>query len=188
MYPVWLPYVTMAFGAVPLLCLAWLHRQGETRRAGWWVMAAGFAVSFVADASRWHGHPIVSQTYPVLQSGLLLAALLPATWHRRLVAVIVLAAVTSVVARQGSGLDVLLHVVAWGAVAVTALIRVPHSALRWTLALGFAALTLTWVAFVAARTFMDPRHWSLAASLGAMQAVRLATALGFCWAVSREGR
>lgn len=174
----WLPATLL--GAVPLLALVWLHVRGERRARLWWWLAAAFGVSFLADvASLAWGHPLISQTYPLLQSGLFVAALLPRAQAIPVIGVLAVASGASLALRAGQGLDTALHVLGWHAVAIAAWARVPDGWLRVTLAVGFAALAWAWVAFVA---------WPSFPTWGALQAVRLAMAVGFVYAVRTEGR
>jgi len=161
-----------AVGAVPLLWLAWLAGRGYRVDAAWWWMAVAFAVSLVADAaSLVVGHPIVSQTYPLLQGAVFTLALVPSRYAVRVIGAFFVAAAVSVSLRHAAGLDVLLHVVSWGAVAAFAVNRVP--ALAW----GFAALCVAWLGYVA-----WPGWWSW----GAMQGVRVVTACAWSVAAWRE--
>jgi hypothetical protein len=166
--------IAHGLGAVPLAWLALLAVRGYRVDAAWWWMAVAFGVSFAADvASLVVGHPLVSQTYPVLQGAVFTLALVPSRYAVRVIAAFFVAAAVSVTIRHAAGLDVLLHVVSWGFVAAFAVNRVP--ALAW----GFAALCVAWLAYVA-----WPGWWTW----GAMQAVRGVTACA--WGVSawREAR
>lgn len=177
---VWLGAALTLLGLVPLLALAWLHVRGVKRGAAWWWLAGAFGVSFLADvASLLWGHPLISQAYPLLQAGLFAAVLVPRAWTTGIVGVFALASGVSLVTRRGEGLDLLLHLVAWFTVAVLAWARLPDGWLRVTLAVGFACLAWAWCAFVA---------WPGFPTWGAMQAVRVAMAVGFCYAASTEGR
>ena len=89
----------------------------------------------------------------------------------RIVALLLLISAVSLGVRQGHGLDVALHVAAWGSVAVAADVALVSGWLKRALVGGFAGLALTWVWFVA-----DPSF----AVWGALQAVRLATAGVWC--------
>lgn len=178
--PLWIGYALTTLGLVPLLALAWLHWRGERRGAMWWWLASAFGVSFLADvASLVWGHPLISQAYPLLQAGIFTAVLVPRAWTTGIVGLFAVASAVSLVTRRGEGLDLLLHVVGWLTVSVVAWARVPDGWLRVTLALGFLSLAWAWCAFVA---------WPGFGTWGAMQAVRVAMAVGFVVAVRTEGR
>lgn len=162
-------------GAVPALTLIAFALRGYRVDAAWWWMALALGVSFLADAAVDFGVPalIVSQTYPVLQGAIFALVLLPRRYAEGVIAAFFVAAAVSVSLRHAAGLDVLLHVVSWGAVAAFAVNRVP--ALAW----GFAALCVAWLGYVA-----WPGWWSW----GAMQGVRVVTACAWGVAAWREAR
>lgn len=172
--------VAHAIGIVPALWLVALRLRGQRVDAAYGWLAAAFGVSFLADsAAHWVDPALVSQVYLVTQAALFAAVLIPsrpalewAVW------LLLFTASLSVVARQGEGLDVLLHVVAFASV----------SGLAWTLAagrvrlvlgVGFAGLALAWVLYAA---------WPGWATWGAYHVTRLALAVGFCWAISFDRR
>ncbi len=173
--------LAVTVGIVPALYLAGRWRAGHRVGAAWWWLAAAFGVSFVADvASLFVGHALVSQTYPVSQAALFLAVMLPQRpVVERVIAGLLAVAATSILARQGLGLDVALHVLAWLAVSAGAWLFVRQRALRWTLGAGFAVLTVAWVLYAA---------WPGWATWGAYHVTRLAVAVGFCWAISFDRR
>lgn len=178
--PPWVGYAAMGTGLVPLLALAWLHVRGARRGAMWWWLAVAFGVSFAADVAGAFGYGrLLSQTYPLLQAGIFTAVLVPRAWTTGIVGLFAVASAVSLVTRRGEGLDLLLHVVGWLTVSVVAWARVPDGWLRVTLAVGFACLAWAWCAFVG---------WPNFGTWGAMQAVRLAMAVGFVVAVRTEGR
>lgn len=167
-------------GLVPLLWLVWMRWRGLVLDPGWWWMGVGFGVSWLADtASHWTGHPFVSQLYPVTQAAIFVLVLADKRYVVGIVAAILAAASTSVSARHGDGLDILLHVIAWGAVAALALWRLPHGTLRSALLVWAGLGTLTWMAYVT-----DP-GWI---SWGSYQATRLAGTVGWCLAAWQGAR
>lgn len=172
--------VALSVGLVPLAYLSLLRLLGTRWESASWWLAAAFAVSFVADVVGLMGHgALVSQVYLVTQAALFAAVLIPsrpvvewAVW------VLLFTASLSVVARQGEGLDVLLHVVAFGSVSALAWM-LARGRLRLVLGVGFACLALAWCGYVWRLSFVT---W------GAYHAVRLALAAGFCWAIAPDRR
>lgn len=178
--PEWVGWLAQFLGLVPLAYLAWLHARGQWRSRLWWWLGAAFGVSFAADAASLAvGHPLISQAYPLLQSGLFVAVLLPRPHAVPIIGGLALASGLSLALRAGQGLDMVLHVIGWHAVAIAAWGRVPDGWLRVSLAVGFVSLAWAWVAFVA---------WPSFPTWGTMQAVRLVTAVGFCYSARTEGR
>lgn len=133
-------------GIVPVLWLVGLHLTGQRRTWPWWVMAAGFGVSFVADFLSW---PLAQQVYPLSQAALFGLVLLPS---RRtvegFVALLVFVATISILAREAAGMDVLLRVVAWLGVAGFAYGMLRPGPLRAVVSGGFLALTVSWLAYL----------------------------------------
>jgi hypothetical protein len=164
-------------GIVPLAVMVGLAMRGQRREAGYWLMAGGFAVSFVAD---FFPHPAASQLYPITQAALFALVLLP---NRPAVeagiAAVLFAASVSIVARQGVGLDVLLHAVAWGSISALAWTQLPKGHLRNALTCGFGLAVPAWCWFVLAR---DWPSWV------ALQGTRVYAVGLFAWAVVRERR
>ncbi len=170
----------LGIGAIPILWLAMLSARGRRLSAAWWWMGAAFGVSFAADAVGAMGLALVSsQTYPVLQAALFCIAFVPRRGVEVAVAVLLGAAAVSLGIRNGQGWDVLLHVVAWTIVSGLAFVLLAKSWLRASLGYGFAALIVAWLAYTT-----WPGWWTWAG----MQAVRLATALGWCVAARQAGR
>ena len=171
-------YAAFALGAVPLVALGVMHRAGRPRDAGWWGIAGAFAVSFLADlASLVVGHPLVSQVYPVTQAALIAAVLLPSRpLVESVIALFLCAAAGSIVVRQAAGLDVLLHTIAWGGIALIAYDQLPKGALRSALVYGFGLGVVAWWAFVAV-----PGWWTW----GAFQLTRVFAVGGFTLAAWR---
>ena len=168
-----------ALGIVPLLWLAVLHATGQKRDAGWWWIAGALSVSFIADtASHWVPHPLVSQVYPVTQAALIAAVLLPSRpLVESVIALFLCAAAGSIVVRQAAGLDVLLHTIAWGGIALIAYDQLPKGALRSALVYGFGLGVVAWWAFVAV-----PGWWTW----GAFQLTRVFAVGGFTLAAWRS--
>lgn len=176
----WLAVLASTIGVVPLAHVVGIRGMGRPVDAASWWLATAFAVSFVADIVGLMGYgAFVSQVYLVTQAALFAAVLIPsrpvvewAVW------LLLFTASLSVVARQGEGLDVLLHVVAFGSVSGLAWM-LGAGWLRVVLGVGFALLALAWCGYAYAPSYVT---W------GAYHAVRLAVALGFCWAVSTDER
>ena len=168
-----------AIGAIPAAYLLVLGIGGRTVDAAYWWLALAFGVSFVADwAAHWVDPALVSQVYLVTQAALFAAVLIPsrpvlewAVW------LLLFTASLSVVARQGEGLDVLLHVVAFGSVSGLAWM-LGAGRLRLVLGVGFAALAVAWCGYAYAPSL---------ATWGGYQVTRLAIAVAFCWSVTLNG-
>jgi hypothetical protein len=149
-----------------LLPLLWLALRRE-RRPDWWWLAGALAISWVADSMA-HVVPAswVSSAYPVSQSGLLGAILLPKRSAGYFVSVLV--AVGIVALWLGERPDVLLHTVAW--LGLTALVwPLRLGRLKESLVLLFGLGWVAWLAYA-----LDP-GW---ASWLAFQGIR---ALGLGW-------
>lgn len=132
-------------GAVPLLAVL----ASRPRGSAWWWLAAAFAVSLVADvAALAFGHPLLSQVYPVAQSGLFALVLAPTAVAVPVVGVVLAAAGISVAWREAAGLDFLLHAVAWGSTAALAWHYLMPSAIRTALLVGFGGGVVAWTGFV----------------------------------------
>lgn len=167
-------------GLVPLAWCLGLRSRGRRVDAAYWWLAAAFAVSFVADVAGAFGlTPYASQLYPVMQAALIAVVLLERPAFVAYVALLVFAAALSIAWRNAGGYDLVLRAVSWGGVAALAWALVPpeKATIRWTLAAGFAAQLLAWIAFT-----VDP-GWD---GWLALQLARLGTAIGFCAAASRE--
>lgn len=169
----------MLIGALPAAWLGVLAATGRRLGSGWWWMAAAFGVSLVADlGAEWLGHPALSQVYPTAQAALFLLVLLPRGMAVRVIGLLVLISGLSLGMRQGRGLDVALHVAAWGAIALAADAVLLPSRLRESLVWGFALLTLAWVWFWAV-----PSFWAWYA----IQAVRVGTVVWWGMAAWQAG-
>lgn len=177
----------MALGLVPLGAVA-VHGRRLSR--AWWVFGIAFAVSFGADLAALliqrftpgppgFGHQVVSQTYPLLQASLFALILAPQPLAIPIICTLAMASGISLGVRGGEGFDVLLHVVGWLSVSALAWWVLAKGALRHTLTVGFVALSGAWVWFA-----LDPTF----AAWGAVQAVRLAMAVGFVVATVETAR
>ena len=168
-----------ALGAVPLLYLAWLGFRYQRRDPAYWWVAAGYFASFLADtAAHWIGHPLVSSTYPILQAGLIAAALLPAAELTLFVVVMAWAATTAVAWQGITGVDILLHTVCWLSLAGIAY-RARSVPFRDALLTSFGVGWLAWLLYSA-----DPGWLSWAG----FQLTRVAGTAAFCVAVAHAGR
>lgn len=146
----------VALGVLSTACLALpLVRVAGIRWSGGRVpvqhvgIAAAFGVAFVADVAGLMGYSaIASQTYLVTLAAVMAAALVPI---RRVVEwgvwVLLFVASLSIVARQGEGFDMALHVVAFVGIGALALIGATGR-MRTVLAYGFTALAPLWCGFV----------------------------------------
>lgn len=177
--PVWVGYAAMVTGLVPLAVVVWYRTAITTQSAYWW-LAGAFGVSFLADlAGLFGGGYLASQTYPLLQAGLVALVIAPRPIAVLTIGALAFISAVSLAWRMAAGLDVLLHVAAWGSTAALASRNLTPGPLRATLVWGFALLSLAWVGFRLEPTFLA---W------GVMQGVRLAMALGFAWAVREAAR
>lgn len=168
--------VAIAMGLLPLASLVVLHLRGERRDVAWWWLGVAFAVSWLADvvanalpaAYRW-GPSVI---YPVTQSAIIGAVLLPRQWALWFLALMTtLAAI--VLAWVGVGPDVLVRSVAWLALGVMAnRIPIPFR-LRLSLSVYFGLGLLAW--FVHMR-FLVVETWY------PYQLARLAGLMLFGWA------
>lgn len=160
-----------ALGAVPLLVLI-----GRRRDAAFWWIAGGYFVSFLADtASHWTGHPLVSSTYPLLQAGLIAAALLADADLTLYVLLLAWAATTALGFQGVTGLDILLHTVAW----------LPLVAFGWRTPFRSALLVsfgLGWLCWLAYTGWPGWTTWLL------FQGTRVAGTGLFCRAAIRAAR
>ena len=176
---VWLAVLATTIGVVPLAHVVGMRGQGQPVDAAYGWLALAFAVSFVADVVGLLGYGLLSsQVYLVSQAALFAAVLIPsrpvlewAVW------VLLFTASLSVVARQGEGLDVLLHVVAFASVSGLAWM-LGAGRLRLVLGVGFAALAVAWCGYAYAPSL---------ATWGGYQVTRLAIAVAFCWSVTLNG-
>ena len=138
-------YAAAFVGLVPFLAVLARRPKGSA----WWWLAAAFGVSFVADMGALAlGHPLLSQVYPVAQSGIFALVLAPASVAVPVIGLALAAAGASVTWRDAAGLDFLLHAVAWGSTAVLAWRYVMPGALRTALLVGFGGGLVAWAGFV----------------------------------------
>ncbi|MCY7380685.1 MAG: hypothetical protein LH467_15260 [Gemmatimonadaceae bacterium] len=164
-------------GLIPLGTLVVLHLMGRRRDVAWWWLACAFLVSWFADAAaRWYIIPplVVSTVYPVTQSALVGAVLMPRRDAITFTVTIIVVALLTVAGWGIDGPDVLFRTVAWLTLAVLALSRWELGLLRWSLVLAFGLGWMAWLAYA---------FWPGWGSWGAYQAVRLASVLVFVRAV-----
>mgnify|MGYP001559136752 CR=1 FL=1 len=172
--------VAHAVGAVPIAVLVALRVRGVRRASAWWILAAAFAVSFVADSlAHWVSPPLISQVYPVTQAGLFALVLAPASVAVPVIGLTIAAAGASVTWRDAAGLDFLLHAVAWGSTAVLAWRYLLAGPLRTSLLVGFGGGLVAWLGFASDPGFM---WW------GALQTCRALAAGWFAVAVWQTAR
>jgi hypothetical protein len=148
-------YAAALLGAVPLLWLLALRVGGRSSTADWWWMAGAFGVSLVADVAGRLASPVfVSQLYVILQAALFVMVLAEARWVVGLIALFLAVGSVSIALRDGQGLDVLLHLVAWGTVAGLAW-RVAADRLKVALLCYFGLGAALWACYVA-----SPGWWT----------------------------
>lgn len=156
---------------MPLAFVAALWSAGRRLPALWWLVAAAYGVSFVADVLALAGVDPwwVSASYPVSQAGILGFALLD---RRR--AYLFLVALVLAASFPGT---LVLRTIAWGTVAVVAAKR--PGPLQRALLVSFGAGLILWWCYVL---------WPSLATWSGLQGTRwLGTAL-FCWAGGDYGR
>lgn len=179
----WQAEVAHQMALLPLATLAVIRISGHRRDAAWWWLAIAFAISWVADTVAdvvpVDDRSIASLVYPVSQSCLMAAVLLPRARALVLVGVLMLAGVAVVIQRGVIGPDVALRSVAWLAVAGIARMRkelpVP---LRASL---FVYFCLGWIAWLV------HAQWMVVATWYPYQAMRLLGLLLFSWAAIETG-
>ena len=170
--------LAMLIGVVPVVYLAAREvRLGVALDDGWWWVAGAFAVSFLADVlalllPTWLT-ALVSLGYPILQAGIIAAVLLPKSMARLFMVGLLLAGLAAVAIEGTATVDVLLRTVAWLGVCGLVWGRYAMGRLRTVLLYGFGLLWAVWCLHAA---FLIVPTWGL------YQGVRLAVALGFCWA------
>lgn len=152
--------------------------MGRTTFAGWWWMAGAFAVSFVADSAAHVVNPwLIASVYPVLQSVIILAVLLPKTDAAAAAVLVTISALIAVIAGSVEQPTLLLPLVAWGAVALAGLGREVPRGLSVALLVYFAGGLVAWAVF------------SLRPSFDAYLAYQATRALGlalFCVAAAQQ--
>ncbi len=169
---------THFLGLLPLMWVAGLTAwRSATKQAApsveWWMLAAGYGVSWFADSVaqvRGTAEILAYNTYVLLQSALITAVLVPQYFP----VLVSCFAFTGMVAVVFLGPTTLwpLHTVAWGTLAVLGLCRA--GPLRWALVTSFGLGWLTWVAFRVSPTFEN---------LGAYQCTRLLGTVMLCYAM-----
>lgn len=176
--------VAMALGALPLLTLLVLLAGGWKRVSGWWFIATGFGVSFLADAATmavgWHLQWVPVALYPASQAALIGGALLETRQAAVRFNVCLVAVGVLVCFLQPSGqADAILTPLAWGSVAVLAWQLWYEPGLRLSLLVYFGLGALAWLAFCLWPA--DPLHrpWY------AVQSTRLVGIALFCRAAWR---
>jgi hypothetical protein len=160
---------------LPLLVLIviWARDRYVVSEA-WW-LAAAFLVSWLAD---WPAHfgvdPwLVSTAYPLLQAGIVVSLLATRREASLVLVALTVVGLWSVARTDGTGPDVALRMVGWGAIVVLAF-RQHGFPLRWPLLLYFGGSLLGWLGYVSAPS------WS---TWGAYQLARAVGIGMFCWAV-----
>lgn len=177
----WIAEVAHWMALIPLVWLTWLGFRGASRDVAWWWIATAFAVSWFADTAA-HFTPQannawLSLVYPVSQTAIVGAVLLP---RRRAVGLLAVLIGTSIVAILWHGVempDVVLRSVAW--LAVVAIVwseRALPSRLRLCLAVYFGLGLVTWLVHV---------RWLIVPTWYPYQATRLAGLVLFCWATAQ---
>jgi hypothetical protein len=174
--------VAQHMSLIPFAFLGYLRARGERRNAAWWWIAGAFFISWLSDAVAYFLDPadrwIPSMVYPVSQSALVGAVLLPRAESLYFLATLV-AAGAAIVLWNGVGPDAALRTVAWLAV-VWIVWRRPALPMRLRIcfAVYFGLGWLAWLVHV---------QWLVVATWYPYQLVRLAGLVLFCWAATKPG-
>jgi hypothetical protein len=178
----WQSEIAHQMAVIPLAFLGCLQVRGQRRDAAWWWLAGAFFVSWIADTAgdflpqndRW----IPSMVYPVSQSALIGAVLLPRPEALYFLATLI-AAGAAIVLWNGIGPDAALRTVAWLAI-VWLVWRRPAlpKRLRICLAVYFGLGWVAWLIHV---------QWLVVATYYPYQLSRLIGLLLFCWAALVPG-
>lgn len=173
-------YLVIVLGLVPLwwLVFRWGFWPRAPRPARYqWLIAAAYAVSFVADIAGLHGYEtLAGNLYPLSQAGLIALALLPLGQAEHALGVLLGVAVFAVCWRGVAHDDVLLNTVA--GLLVTGLALRVRGRLRLALLVSFGLGTVLWWWLAAEPTW---------ASWSAYQSSRVIGTLLFCWATTERG-
>lgn len=175
----WIGEVAHWIALIPLAFLLWRSARHQYSDAAWWWLAVAFAVSWIADTAadalpRSHGW-IPSLLYPVTQTALVGAVLLPRRRAWMLLGLLLGVAGASLAWRAYQGPDVVLRSVAWLAVVWIVVTR-PELPRR----LGMALLVYFGVGLVA---WLAHAEWVTLATWYPYQATRLAGLVLFCRAI-----
>ncbi len=163
---------------LPIAFVGALHIRHKPRDAAWWWIAAAFAVSWLADlvaefmpvSDRW----AVTLVYPVTQSALVGAVLLPRRSAMSLVAVLTAIALVAAICRGVTGPDVVLHSFASFSVAGIALAG-------WELPVRLRAALLVYFG-LGCVAWLIHAQWLVVPTWYNYQLTRLAGLVAFCWA------
>jgi hypothetical protein len=166
-------YLAASVGLVPLLWLAALR----DRRRLYWLLAAAYGVSFLADMGGLLGYPdLVGNLYPLGQAGLIGIALLPMDRAVTLAGVLAVVGIVAVWFGASEGRDLILVTVADLAICAMAARVLANDLLGAALGLSFGVGLVAWWLFA-----LDP-SWG---SWGLYQLTRVVGTAMFC-AAARE--
>ncbi len=176
----WIAEVAHQMALVPLAFLVWRRLRGASVDGAWWALAFAFAVSWVADTvsdvlpaqAQW----TVSLAYPIVQSAIVGAVLLPREFAIFLVAVLSSAAIAVGIWLGVNGPDGVFRSIAWLTVVAIVLVRrdLP-SKLRVAFGVYFGLGWATWLIHVV---------WLVVATWYPYQGARALGLLLFCWAAT----
>jgi hypothetical protein len=180
---VWQAEVAHQMALLPLATLAFVRVSGHRRDAAWWWLALAFAISWIADTVAdvvpMDARAIGSLVYPVSQSCLIGAVLLPRPRALVMTGVLVLAGIAVVIRHGATGPDVALRSVAWlwvaGIARMGKALPVP---LRASLFVYFCLGWIAWLVHV---------QWLVVGTWYPYQGLRLLGLLFFCWAAIEAG-
>lgn len=169
--------IAYGMSLAPLAFCCWRWR-GHQIDAQWWIMAEAFAVSFLADSVS-RSNPsaawLVSLVYPVSQTLLIAAVLLPRRDTLWFAGAIVMAGLLSIAWRGTDGPEILLRSVAWLGLCGLIVDRWALGPLRTALLVSFG---LGWFAWLGRSLWPILPWWYIG------QTVRLAGLLLFCRAMT----
>jgi hypothetical protein len=166
-------YLAASVGLVPLL---WLAAQRDRRRL-YWILAAAYGVSFLADMGGLMGWPnLAGNLYPLGQAGLIGIALLPMDRAVTLAGVLAVVGIVAVWFGASEGRDLILVTVADLAICALAARVLSNDLLGAALGLSFGVGLIAWWVFA-----LEP-SWG---SWGLYQLTRAMGTTAFC-AAARE--
>lgn len=176
----WIAEVAHQMALVPLAFLLWRRLRGASVDGAWWALASAFAISWVADTvsdmlpaqSQW----TVSLAYPIVQSAIVGAVLLPREFAIFLVAILSSAAIAVGIFMGVNGPDGVFRTIAWLIIVVIVLARrdLPER-LRIALGVYFGLGWTTWLIHVV---------WLVVLTWYPYQGARALGLLLFSWAAT----
>lgn len=141
---------SVTLGIVPLLFVAMRDRAGFRIERHWWVMAAAFGISFIADsAAHWVSPWIIGVVYPLSQASLFGAVvMLDVRKKWGFLALLLGVGIFAVLTHGVSGPDILLRTVACLGLSLLVWPLRSLGVLRWSLLAYFLVGWGYWMAYV----------------------------------------